>query len=173
MYSKQRVVTGYSWCWPGGWWESRDGEASGVIRLRFHRLVLRDGRQPSHLTSEETEAHGEDGFPPHCSGYVAGPASRTRSEKATQSLVRQTGPSRMFPYVSSWSWAKAEKWEWARLVHQKVSQRTSWENTTEWMVQAVLLVVKGKDQTQELITALPLSSCVTLAKFLNLITPVP
>ena len=38
--------------------------ASGVIRLRFHRLVLRDGRQSSHLTSEETEAHREDGFPP-------------------------------------------------------------------------------------------------------------
>ena len=60
-----------------------------MIRFRFHRLVLRDGRQFSHLTSEETEAHGEDGFPPHCSGYVAGPVSRTRSEKATLSLDRR------------------------------------------------------------------------------------
>ena len=68
-----------------------------MIRLRFHRLVLRDGRQFSHLTSEETEAHGEDGFPPRCSGYVAGPASRTRSEKATLSLVRQKGLQGCFP----------------------------------------------------------------------------
>ena len=58
-------------------------------------------------------------------------------------------------------------------MYQKASKRTSSENTTEWMVQAVLLVVKGKDQTQELIPALPLSSCVTLAKFLNIIIPVP
>lgn len=75
--------------------------ASGVIRLRFHRLVLRDGRQSSHLTSEETEAHREDGFPPHCSGYVAGPASRTRSEKATQRLVRQKGLQGCFPMFSA------------------------------------------------------------------------
>ena len=36
-----------------------------------------------------------------------------------------------------------------------------------------VLVVKGKDQTQELIPALPLTSCVTSAKFFKLITPVP
>ena len=40
-------------------------------------------------------------------------------------------------------------------------------------MQTVLLVVKGTDQTQELIPALPLSSCVTIGKFLNLFTPVP
>ena len=38
-------------------------------------------------------------------------------------------------------------------------------------MQAVLLVVKGKDQTQELIPALPLSSCVTLLISLNLCEP--
>lgn len=37
-----------------------------VVTLRFHRLVLQDGAQSSHLTREETDAHREGGFRPHC-----------------------------------------------------------------------------------------------------------
>ena len=74
-----------------------------MVRRGFHRLVLRDGSQSSHLTGEESEAHRGDGFHPHCSGYMAEPAPRTRSEKATWKLSLTKGPSRMFSHVFSWS----------------------------------------------------------------------
>lgn len=74
-----------------------------VVRLRFHRLVLRGGTQCSHLISEETEAHREDGFRSYYSGYLAGPESRTRSEKATWKLNKTEGPSRMLSHVFGWS----------------------------------------------------------------------
>lgn len=71
-----------------------------VVRLRFHRLALRDGSQSSHLTGEETEAHRGDGSHPHRSGYVAGPEPRTRSERGTRKLSRQTGLQGCSPMFS-------------------------------------------------------------------------
>lgn len=62
-----------------------------VVTLRFHRPVLRDGAQSSHLTSRKTDAHREDGFHPHYSGYVAGPEPRARQRRQQGSLVKQKG----------------------------------------------------------------------------------
>ena len=70
---------------------SRKAERSlWVVTLR---LVLRDGTQSSHLVSEETDAHREDGFHPHYSGYVAGPEPKPRTHQRRQhgSSVKQKG----------------------------------------------------------------------------------